>query len=61
MMKGVRYSLLKDLGRGRLTVNGSVKFLSRDLLALLLFMIGKIDCGKTVTEEQKKKNKSVNL
>ena len=58
MMKGVRYSLLKDLGRGRLTVNGSVKFLSRDLLALLSFMIGKIDCGKTVTEEQKKKAKN---
>ena len=52
-LKGMRYSLLKDIGRGRLTVEGSTKFLSRDLLALLLFMIGKIDVGAEVSEEQK--------
>ena len=53
MLKGVRYSLLKDVGRGRLTVKGSTKFLSRDLLALLLFMIGRIESGDTVSDEQK--------
>ena len=52
-MSGVRYSLLKDVGRGRITVEGSTKFLSRDLMALLLFMIGKINACNTVSEEQK--------
>ena len=52
MLKGVRYSLLKDIGRGRLTVGGSTKFLSRDLLALLSFMIGKIVVGSIVSKEQ---------
>ena len=55
MLKGVRYSLLKDLGRGRLTVNGSVKFLSRDLLAFISFMIGRIVTGNLITREMIKK------
>lgn len=55
MLKGVRYSLLKDIGRGRLTVKGSTKFLSRDLMALLLFMIGKIQPGDDVSEKQKQR------
>ncbi len=55
MLKGVRYSLLKDIGRGRLTVEGSTKFLSRDLMAFLSFMIGKIKAGDVVSEEQKQK------
>lgn len=53
MLRGVRYSLLKDIGRGRLNVEGSTKFLSRDLLALLLFMIGKIKTCNIVSEDQK--------
>lgn len=58
MIKGVRYSLLKDIGRGRLTVKGSTKFLSRDLLALLMFMMGKIDTGEVVSKEQIEKARS---
>ena len=57
MLKGYRYALLKDVGRGKLTVKGSTKFLSRDLLALLSFMIGRLETGGSVSEEQKKKIK----
>lgn len=58
MVKGVQYSLLKDVGRGRLTVAGSAKFLSRDLLAFLIYLIGKIKAGDEVTEEQKHQARS---
>lgn len=50
MMKEIRHSLLKDLGRGRLLVNGSVKFLSRDLLAFLSFMISRIKTDSLLTK-----------
>ena len=55
MLKGVRYSLLKDLGCGRLTVSGSAKFLSRDLLAFISFMIGRIETGDHINSESIKK------
>ena len=41
-LKGVEYSLLKDIGLGKLIVGGGIKYLSRDLCPLLSFMIGKI-------------------
>lgn len=43
MLKGVRYSLLKDIGRGRLAVSGTTRFLSGDLLVFLAWMIKKSD------------------
>jgi len=54
-LKGIRYSLLKDLGRGRLTVDGSIKFLSGDLLRFLSHMISRLEPGENVTEELKKR------
>jgi len=43
MVQGMRYSLLKDIGKGKFSVHGSNKFLSRDLLALLRFILDKVN------------------
>lgn len=59
MLNGIRLSLLKDVGLGRLRVSGSTKFLSRDLMVLLAWMIEKIETvnGRSLSEDQKKKIK----
>ena len=53
MLKGKKYYLLKEIGRGRLIVGGANRFLSRDLAALLRFMIGKVDRKESgISEEE---------
>lgn len=54
MLKGIRYSNFKDIGFGRMTVSGSTKILSRDLMAFLSFLISNLEVGELLTEDQKK-------
>lgn len=54
MLEGIRYSAMKDVGRGRITVPGATRFLSRDLMALLVYMIDSIT---NISEEKRKQIK----
>ena len=47
MINGKEYQLLKDIGRGRLMVCGANRFLSRDLVPFLRYMISRIDTDKS--------------
>ena len=52
MLRGKEYALYKDIGRGKLIVGGANRFLSRDLVPFLSYMIEKIDSERSAIPEQ---------